>query len=292
MSITAESMATGPTTAGRSWFVTGGSSGIGRELVLAALGRGDSVAAVARRAGDVADLAGRLPGRFLALELDVRDESAVRAGVDRAVAEFGRLDVVANNAGYGLFGAVEEVTDAQARAVFDTNVFGALNVLRAALPVLRAQRSGHVLQGSSVYGQTAHPGVGLLAATKYALEGLSDALAAELAPLGVKVTLVEPGYTATAFLSNLAFAEPAPDYDPTVRAVQRSLGDLPPEAFADPARVARAMLAVVDAEHPPLRLALGGQAENDMRASLLARLRDLDEWAAVAREVDREPVSS
>ncbi|MBG0828723.1 SDR family NAD(P)-dependent oxidoreductase [Planomonospora sp. ID67723] len=279
-------------TTGRSWFVTGGSSGIGRELTLAALDRGDRVAAVARNVADLAGLAGRFPGRLLVLGLDIRDEAAVRGGVDRAVAEFGRLDVVANNAGYGLFGAVEEASDAQARAVFDTNVFGLLNVLRATLPVLRAQRSGHVLQGSSVYGQTAHPGVGLLAATKYAVEGLSDALAAELAPLGVKVTLIEPGYTATAFLSNLAFAEPVPDYDPTVRAVQRSLGELPAEAFADPARVARAMLAAVDAEHPPLRLALGGQAEGDMRASLAARLRDLDEWADVTRGVDRAPVPS
>ncbi|WP_230879053.1 SDR family NAD(P)-dependent oxidoreductase [Planomonospora sp. ID67723] len=287
MSIKAESMTTG-----RSWFVTGGSSGIGRELTLAALDRGDRVAAVARNVADLAGLAGRFPGRLLVLGLDIRDEAAVRGGVDRAVAEFGRLDVVANNAGYGLFGAVEEASDAQARAVFDTNVFGLLNVLRATLPVLRAQRSGHVLQGSSVYGQTAHPGVGLLAATKYAVEGLSDALAAELAPLGVKVTLIEPGYTATAFLSNLAFAEPVPDYDPTVRAVQRSLGELPAEAFADPARVARAMLAAVDAEHPPLRLALGGQAEGDMRASLAARLRDLDEWADVTRGVDRAPVPS
>ncbi|GII05055.1 SDR family NAD(P)-dependent oxidoreductase [Planobispora takensis] len=290
MSIKAETITT--TTPGRSWFVTGASSGIGRELTLAALGRGDRVAAAARRVDGIADLAARFPGRFLTLELDVRDEGAVRDGVDRAVAEFGRLDVVANNAGYGLFGAVEEVSDTQARAVFDTNVFGVLNVLRAVLPVLRAQRSGHVLQGSSVYGQTAHPGVGLLSATKYAVEGLSDALVAELAPLGVKVTLIEPGYTATSFLSNLAFAEPVADYDATVRAVQSSLGDLPPEAFIDPAAVARAVLDVVDADRPPLRLTLGGQAEGDVRASLAARLRDLDEWGTVTRGVDRAPVPS
>jgi NAD(P)-dependent dehydrogenase (short-subunit alcohol dehydrogenase family) len=289
MSIKTETVAT---PVPRSWFITGGSSGIGRELTLAALGRGDRVAAAARRVDGIADLAERFPGRFLALELDVRDEAAVRRGVEAAVAGFGRLDVVANNAGYGLFGAVEEVTDAQARAVFDTNVFGVLNVLRAVLPVLRAQRSGHVLQGSSVYGQVAHPGVGLLAATKYAVEGLSDALVAELAPLGVKVTLVEPGYAATPFLSNLAFAEPVADYDPTVRAVQSSLGDLPPEAFADPAEVARAVLAVVDADRPPLRLTLGGQAQDDVRAALAARLRDLDEWTAVTREVGRARVAS
>lgn len=287
MSITTEITSTS-----RSWFVTGGSSGIGRELTLAALSRGDRVAAAARRVDDIADLTERFPGRFIALALDVRDEQAVRGAVDQAVAEFGRLDVVANNAGYGLFGAVEEVTNAQARAIFETNVFGVLNVLRATLPVLRAQRSGHVLQGSSVYGQLAHPGVGLLAATKYAVEGLSDALVGELAPLGVKVTLIEPGYTATAFFSNLTFAEATSDYDPTVRAVQKSLGELSPDAFADPARAVQAILAVVDAEKPPLRLALGGRAESDMRASLTARLRDLDDWAAVTRAVDSAPIPS
>ncbi|MFD0531485.1 SDR family NAD(P)-dependent oxidoreductase [Kitasatospora arboriphila] len=143
---------------------------------------------------------------MLLLRADVRDERAVRDAVDSTLARFGRIDVVANNAGYGLFGAVEEASDTQVRAVFDTNVFGVLNVLRATLPVLRAQRSGHVLQGSSVYGQSAHPGVGLLAATKHAVEGLSDALAAEVAPLGIKVTLIQPGLTATPFLANLDVA--------------------------------------------------------------------------------------
>jgi NAD(P)-dependent dehydrogenase (short-subunit alcohol dehydrogenase family) len=185
----------------RVWFITGASSGIGQELARQALGAGEAVAAVARNKAAMAGLGGS--GQLLAVDADVRDEAAVAKAVDAAASRFGRIDVVANNAGYGLFGAVEEAADAQARAIFDTNVFGVLNVLRAVLPVLRAQRSGHILQGSSYFGQTAIPGVGLLAATKYAVEGLSDALAAEVAPLGIKVTLIQPGLVATPFLANL-----------------------------------------------------------------------------------------
>jgi NAD(P)-dependent dehydrogenase (short-subunit alcohol dehydrogenase family) len=271
----------------RAWFITGATSGIGRALATLALERGDAVAAVARTTAGLAEaLAPADPARLLVLDADVRDEASVRAAVDRAVEHFGRLDVVANNAGYGLFGAVEEASDAQARAVFDTNVFGVLNVLRATLPVLRRQGGGHVLEGSSLYGQSAHAGVGLLAATKYAVEGLSDALAAELEPLGVRVTLVQPGPTATSFLANLDSTATLPDYDGTVRAVQKALGDLPPAAFSSPERIAEGMLAVVDAEEPPRRLALGTAGARDMRAALEARLADLDTWRAVTDAVD------
>jgi short-subunit dehydrogenase len=152
--------------------------------------------------------------------------------------------------------------------------------------VLRSQRSGHILQGSSYYGQTAHPGVGLLAATKYAVEGLTDALAGELEPLGIRVTLVEPGPTATAFLSNLELAATIDDYDQTVRAVQKAIGELPPEAFNLPGRVAGAVLAAVDAEHPPLRLATGGVAVQEMRTALQGRLAELEAWAYVSEAVD------
>jgi NAD(P)-dependent dehydrogenase (short-subunit alcohol dehydrogenase family) len=225
-------------------------------------------------------------GRGDVLDTDVRDAESVRVAVQRTIDRFGRIDVVANNAGFGLFGAVEEASDAQARAIFDTNVFGVLNVLRATLPVLRKQRSGHLLQGSSYYGQTAHPGVGMLAATKYAVEGLTDALVGEVAPLGIKVTLVEPGPTATAFLSNLDVATTDGDYDQTVREVQRAIGALPAEAFNAPERVATAILAAVDAEQPPLRLATGSAAARDMRTALQARLDELDTWAEVTNAVD------
>lgn len=261
------------------WFVTGASAGIGHELVRQALDAGESVVAVARNTAQLDGL-GR-PDRLLAISADVRDEAAVRGAVEQAVARFGRLDVVANNAGYGLFGAVEEATDAQARAIFDTNVFGVLNVLRATLPVLRRQRAGHILQGSSVLGQTTYPGLGLLSATKYAVEGLSDALAFETAPLGIKVTLVQPGPTATGFGANLdAATGTQPDYDGTVRAPQ-------PEATASsPERVAAGIRVAVASPNPPRRLALGVVSGDDMRAALTARLADLDDWADVTAKVD------
>jgi short-subunit dehydrogenase len=284
--MTSTAAAPGTRSTVRTWFITGATSGIGQALATAALGRGDNVTVLARHTEQLRDLATEHSDRVLVIDTDVRDAESVRAAVQRTVDRFGRIDVVANNAGFGLFGAVEEASDAQARAIFDTNVFGVLNVLRATLPVLRKQRSGHLLQGSSYYGQTAHPGVGMLAATKYAVEGLTDALVGEVAPLGIKVTLVEPGPTATAFLSNLDIAATDRDYDQTVREVQRAIGALPAEAFNAPERVATAILAAVDAEQPPLRLATGSAAARDMRAALQARLDELDTWAEVTNAVD------
>jgi NAD(P)-dependent dehydrogenase (short-subunit alcohol dehydrogenase family) len=267
----------------RVWFITGASSGIGRELARQALDAGEAVAAVSRNmTGAGADLGPS--DALLAAGADVRDQAAVSGAVKAAVARFGRIDVVANNAGYGLFGAVEEVSDAQARAIFDTNVFGALNVLRTVLPVMREQRSGHVLQSSSYFGQTAIPGVGLLAATKYAIEGMSDALAAELAPLGIKVTLIQPGLVATSFLASQDTAtELKGDYDQTVRVVQQTIGALPESAFTSAARIASGIRTAVDSDHPPLRLALGATGAAEMRAALTARLADLDTWSAVTK---------
>lgn len=273
-------------TAIRTWFITGATSGIGRELVAAVLERGERVAALARHVESLESLRATYGEYLLALPVDVGHADEVAGAVDRTVQAFGRIDVVANNAGYGLFGAVEEATDEQARALFDTNVFGVLNVLRAVLPQLRAQGSGHVLQGSSYYGQTAHPGVGLLAASKYAVEGLTDALVGELAPLGIHVTAVEPGPTATAFLSNLDLADTITDYDRTVRVVQQEIGALPPSAFSSARGVVTAVLAAVDAERPPLRLATGSYAAGQIRATLQGRLDEMDTWSAVSTAVD------
>lgn len=270
------------------WFITGASSGIGRELAVQALAAGEAVVAVARRTETLGELGEH--ERLLAVEADVRDEAAVAKAVEQSVARFGRIDIVANLAGYGLFGAVEEAADGQARAIFDTNVFGVLNVLRATLPMLRGQRSGHILQGSSYYGQTADPGVGLLAATKYAVEGLSDALAAEVAPLGIHVTLVEPGLTATPFLSNLDTATAThADYDQTVRALQQAIQALPTSAFSGVDRVAAGIRTAVVDSNPPRRLALGIAGADSMRTALTARLAELDKWAAVTNLVDAEP---
>ncbi|WP_327674224.1 SDR family NAD(P)-dependent oxidoreductase [Kitasatospora sp. NBC_00458] len=271
----------------RTWLITGATSGIGRELTLQALANGDAVSALARNTASLDELTEVHGERLLPIQADVRDEQAVREAVERTLTRFGRIDVVANNAGYGLFGAVEEASDAQIRAVFDTNVFGVLNVLRATLPVLRAQRSGHILQGSSVYGQSAHPGVGLLAATKHAVEGLSDALLAEVAPLGIKVTIIQPGLTATPFLANLDVAAGLADYDQTVREVQKGIGELPASAFSSAARIATGIRTAVDSPNPPLRLALGTSGATGMRTALETRIADLDTWKRVTDAVDR-----
>lgn len=268
----------------RTWLITGATSGIGLELTRQALDAGEAVAALARDTQWLIEDADN--PLLLAIDTDVRDAASVQAAVKDAVTRFGRIDVVANNAGYGLFGAVEEATDAQVRAIFDTNVFGVLNVLRATLPVLRAQGAGHILQGSSLYGQSAHPGVGLLAATKYAVEGLSDALAAEIGPLGIKVTLVQPGPTATAFLGNLEFASTDEDYDGTVRKALDTIAALPTQAFSDAGRIATAIRIAVDSDQPPLRLALGIASATDMRCALRARIADLDSWTEVTTAVD------
>jgi NAD(P)-dependent dehydrogenase (short-subunit alcohol dehydrogenase family) len=265
----------------RVWFITGASSGIGHELALAALRRGDKVAAVSRGPVEIPEA--------LVLQADVRDEASVRAAVAATVDAFGRIDVLANNAGYGLFGAVEESTDAQARAVFDTNVFGVLNVLRAVLPIMRRQGSGHVLQGSSFYGQTAHAGVGMLSATKYAVEGLTDALLDELAPLGIHVTAIEPAPVRTPFLDNLDVASEIGDYDVSVRAVAQAIAEKGTSEFAPPAGIAAGILEAVDADVPPLRLALGSAAIPPLRNALRQRLQELEAWEAVTEAADRDP---
>ena len=275
-----------------TFFITGASSGIGRSLSQAAAARGDNVVAVARDVSPLSALAAEHGGRVLTRAADVRDRAAVEAAVAAAVETFGRIDVVHNNAGYGVFGAVEEVTDEQARGIFDTNVFGVLNVLRATLPVLRAQRAGHILQGSSFYGQSAHPGVGLLCATKYAVEGLTDALVGELEPLGIKVTMVEPGATATPFGSNFVpAAGRIADYDQTVREVAEATAALPPSAYDDPDRVAVAVVVAVDAEHPPLRLATGTSGLEVMREALRSRLDEQEAWRATSAAVDAAPAA-
>ncbi len=240
----------------KTWFITGASRGFGRIWAQAALERGDRVAATARDVSTLDELAGAYPDTFLPLTLDVTDRAAAFAAVAAAHERFGRLDVVVNNAGYGLFGAIEEVDEAQARAQLDTNLLGALWVTQAALPILREQGSGHFLQVSSIGGIAAFPLVGVYNASKWGLEGFSEALAAEVAPHGVKVTLVEPGPYATDWAgSSGVHAAPIAAYDEFRAARAEAAAGRPspgPEATAE------AILTLVDADEPPLRLFLGG----------------------------------
>ncbi|MFJ2959202.1 SDR family NAD(P)-dependent oxidoreductase [Streptomyces sp. NPDC087270] len=266
---------TDKTTTGKTWFITGASRGFGRVWTQAALERGDRVAATARDTGTLAPLTEKWGDAVLPIRLDVTDRDACFAAVAQAHARFGTLDVVVNNAGYGLFGMVEEVTEEQARRQIDTNLFGPLWVTQAALPVLRGQGSGHIIQVSSVGGVFALPGLGLYHASKWGLEGMTSSLAMEVRPFGVKVTLVEPAGFATDWQGASADqAEHSPAY-------AEFRANLPVSASArrgDPDATAAAILAIADADEPPLRVFLGDQPLPLMRAEYARRITEWEAW--------------
>jgi NAD(P)-dependent dehydrogenase (short-subunit alcohol dehydrogenase family) len=263
------------------WFVTGASRGFGREFALAALQRGDRVAATARRVSALDDIAQRFGDRFVALQLDVTDRAADFEAVRRAHEAFGRLDVVVNNAGYGHFGAFEELSEAELRDQLETNFFGAVWVTQAALPILRAQRSGHIIQISSVGGLLAFPYMSAYHASKWALEAISESLAAEVAPAGVNVTLVEPSVFGTDWAGSSARrSTPMPDYDHVRMIDQRRRGGIHP---GDAKAAAQALLEIVDAEKPPLRVLFGNDALERVTAAYDRRLQNWQEWQHVAK---------
>lgn len=266
------------------WFITGASRGFGREWTLAALERGDSVVATARSASTLDDVVARFGDRVLALDLDVTDREAVFAVVARAHQHFGRLDVIVNNAGYGQFGMVEELSEREARDQIETNLFGALWVTQAVLPYLREQRSGHLLQVTSIGGISAFMNVGMYHASKWALEGISQSLALEVADFGVKVTLIEPGGYATDWGGSSAQrATPLPAYDP-VRATSARLREQRQSVPGDPTATRAAILKVVDAEHPPLRIFFGDGPLGIAAADYESRLATWREWEPVSIE--------
>lgn len=266
------------------WFITGTSTGFGRELAEAALAAGHSVAATARRPETVAALADRYGEAVLPLRLDVTDAGSIAQAVEAARAKFGRIDVLVNNAGYGMVGAVEETSDAELRRIFDTNFFGAMAVTRAVLPVLRAQGSGHILNVSSVGGLTAlFPAFGAYCATKFALEAESEALSLELAPFGVHVTIVEPGAFRTEFggAANARPAAPVEAYREQVGAVAAWMEGISGKQPGDPKKAAEAMLRVTESAKPPLRLLLGGDALAAARQKMDILKADFDAWEEV-----------
>ena len=255
----------------RVWFITGAGRGFGLLFTQTALACGDMVVGTVRQPGQLEDLEARSEGRLVALPLDVRDRAAVFAAVETAADAFGRLDIVINNAGYGLTGAVEEITEDAAREIIDTNFFGTLWTCQAVAPHLRAQRSGHIVQMSSIAGLTGLPTQGLYAASKFAVEGMSESLGHELASFGITVTLVEPGAHATGF--TLRFAEFTDAYQPVRAALMERYAHA---SFGDPARVVEAIVAIVNNPKPPRRVLLGG--EYDMIMDLYRQR--LDEWQA------------
>src|SRR5437868_7268860 len=254
----------------KTWFITGTSRGFGREWTIAALDRGDKVAATARNISQLDDLLAKYGDSILPITLDVTDRDAVFAAVRHARERLGRLDVVVNNAGYGQFGMVEETSEQEARDQIETNVFGALWVTQAALPYLRAQGSGHILQVSSIGGISAFPNIGMYHASKWALEGMSQALAQEVADFGIKVTLIEPaGYSTDWGGASAKHADRLDAYQHVHEASQRRRAGNQP---GDPTASAQAVMRIVDAENPPLRVFFGrapfGVAEQDYESRL------------------------
>ena len=258
------------------WFITGTSKGFGHIWAEAALKRGDRVAATARNTTSVKDLVDRYGENVLPNELDVNDKTAVDAAVDRAHDHFGRLDIVVNNAGYGLFGTIEEITEEQARAQIETNLFGALWVTKAALPYLRDQGSGHIIQVSSIGGVHAFPTLGLYHASKWGLEAFTQSLNAEVHDLGIKVTLVEPtGYTTDWGGPSSVQAEHLPAYD-DLRAKLAATWSI--RDRGDPEATGPAILKLVDAEEPPLRIFFGRGPLDLIRAEYAQRIATWEQW--------------
>ncbi|MEO8122028.1 MAG: SDR family NAD(P)-dependent oxidoreductase, partial [Rhodoferax sp.] len=264
------------------WFITGTSRGFGRRFVEAALSRGDKVAATARNTASLADLVAAHGNAILPLSLDVTDKSAVNAAVKQAHEHFGRLDVVVNNAGYGVFGTIEELTEENVRALFDTNVFGALWVTQAALPFMRAQGSGHIIMLSSLLGVAAFPTTGAYSASKAAIEGIADSLAQEVAAYGIKVSIIEPGPFGTDFAASSVYSEPLAAYKELHEAVNASFATMP---VADPGIVGPELLKVIDADKPPLRIFFGPLAAQVVPHVYAERLKTWDAWAHVGTGV-------
>lgn len=275
------------------WLITGCSKGLGHSLAEAVIKQGYNAVITARDADTLTALIELAPERVQALTLDVNSDVQVQDAVTRTIARFGRIDVLVNNAGYGLAGAVEEVSDAEAREQMETNVFAVLKLTRAVLPHMRAQKSGHILNISSAAGFVATAGLGIYNASKFALEGFSEALAQEAAHLGIKVTLIEPGPFRTDWAgpSLITPRKMISDYADSAHKTIQMLNSYSGKQPGDPQKAARAMIMVVEAVNPPMRLPLGEMAVGRIRQKLAAMTAELDNWEIVALDTSFAPAS-
>ncbi|HSI59836.1 MAG TPA: oxidoreductase [Ideonella sp.] len=274
------------------WFITGASRGFGMEIARDALARGDRVVATARRPEAIEAAIGR-HDQLLSVALDVNDEAQVASATEAAIARFGRIDVLLNNAGYGLLGAVEESSGVEVERLFATNVFGLLSVTRSVLPHMRRQRSGHVINISSIGGYASYPGWGVYCATKFAVEALTESLAYELAPLGVHATVVEPGFFRTDFLDASSLVKTQmelKEYAATVGEMRVLMAGANHKQPGDPKKLSKAMLLLVDSETPPVRLPLGTDTAAKLRAKNRSVEEELAKWEHVAVSTDHDDV--
>ena len=271
------------------WLITGSSRGLGRALAEQVLAAGYRVVATARRIEDVADIAAAHPERALAVALDVTDAAQVRSAVNAATERFGGVDVLVNNAGYGYLAAIEEGEDADMRALFETDLFAPINLIKAVLPGMRARRRGHIVNISSIGGLVSYPGVGYYNMVKAGVEAMSDALAQELAPIGIGVTVVAPGAFRTDFRGPESLKLPATvieDYAGTAGKARAGTQAGHGKQQGDPTKGAQAIIAAIAAEKPPVHLLIGGDALDQLRAKLDGMRQETDAWEAVTRGTD------
>lgn len=271
------------------WFITGSARGLGRSLTEAVLAKGDHVAATARNPEPLADLVRKYAGRILPLPLDVTDQEQIRLAVEKTVAHFGRIDVLVNNAGFGITGAAEAFTDEQVRSQLETNLYAPIAVTRAVLPQMRKQRSGRILQISSIGGRVGNPGVSIYQAAKFGLSGFSEALAKEVAPLGIRVTSVEPGGFRTDWAGvSMTYAPAVEGYETSVgvRADFFKSGKFVP--VGDPEKAAQVMVDLVAHPEPPVHLVLGSEAIGILQSAEDARTAELEKWLPVSLSTDHD----
>lgn len=270
------------------WLITGCSTGIGREIARAALEAGHSVVVTARRAESVADFADQFGDRAVTAALDVTDKAQIAGAVRAATEAFGGIDVLVNNAGNGYLSAIEEGEDEQVRKLFDTNYFGVVDTIKAVLPGMRARRAGHIINISSMTGLVANPPNAYYSSTKFALEALTEALAQEVKPFGIKVTAIEPGAFRTDWAARSMWesATPISDYDGTVGSRKTMIKEFANHLPGDPRKVAEAVLMIASIDDPPLRLLLGRDVLKAVRDKLAAFSASIDEWEAVTKDVE------
>ncbi|WP_336773386.1 oxidoreductase [Paenibacillus sp. MMO-58] len=271
------------------WFITGSSRGFGRSLAEAVLAKGDQLVATARRPEQLADLEARYGSRVLLLPLDVTNYEQAEAAVRTAIETFGRLDVLVNNAGYGNVSSIEETPMEDFRAQVETNLWGVVNVTKAALPVLREQGHGHIVQFSSIGGRTGAPGLGPYQMAKWAVEGFSEVLSKEVSSLGLKVTLIEPGGFRTDWAgSSMQHIEPRDEYKDTVGGLLKHLREVTGKENGDPEKAAQAIIAIANEENPPLRLLLGSDAVAIANAVDTGKLAETKRWEKLSVSTDYE----
>lgn len=274
--------------AARVWLITGSSTGFGRALAEAVLAHGDRVIATARKPEQLQELIEHYPDTAKAIALDVTNLEQIQTALPTAQQAFGTIDVLVNNAGYGLIGALEEVSEEQIRRNFETNLFGAINMMRAILPIMRQQGRGHILNMSAIAGFTNELGFSIYGGAKFALEGVSEAVQGEVAPFGIKVTIIEPGPFRTDFIGRSLDRATAsmPEYEPTVGKFLNFLNTIEGKQPGDPVKAANAIIQMVESNNPPLRFVLGKYAYGKFRKKIAALTQELDTWEAIASNTD------